>query len=1130
MLERAARCLNPGGRQTSKCLRSALTSDTLHSRRGLHSTFWRHGAGDLDVPSWACYMTRVLFEPDHTIIHANSQELNTDRSCASNASEPMFLDFLYPKATRAMIRRLSVYGYRTWRRHTRKIIAGATHRSFTSNASGPLRKVHTELSEGAHGDVSRRDIPSMPSVKALATLQELIDVNSRGEYRESWTQAWDCYHNLESASNTYRIKHGLIELLAKSPRSRDWRRLLHIYGDIESSKRQPGGYLHAIVANLKLKDIDQAIAAHHEALARFRFSGDIGTDILLAHLIGDDQWVSTNTVWNDLRRNCGSELTWKDWQHSFETKIAAMPGLHQKALSLMSYIKAAHIDNAQLKQHCAVFLSLVRSVLKKGDGFGTVRNVEVLEFLKHHGISDSSFYEALCFQTLQASEPTMAMRMAQAHKIYDMYRKDDMCFTYRSTHHKSNSDYEALSTEGVGSRNVLLRSKPSRRLLHAMTKTAVRVEDVEYALVLLAEWRTFYGDPPSVLCGLVIRGLCRSGNITAAKQMLKDFVEREQDAERSVDIRLFHPLLQFNAERGDPDAVLTGFQMVKEHATLDAICWNILLHAHERADDLDGLLTSLSSMLDAGVQPDAYTIGTVMAAAADRGDVDLCEQMLNMAAENSIDRTQIMNDCMVRALLKDDQEQKAEVFAAAMTTAMAALPSIRMWNSILAHHALSSRPRVLPNTLRVASRMQNLKIRFDSYTYANIMRAYVVKRKPDLARRILKRIVHNNIQLTAFHYAILVDGYTDLRSFEKGLRMHAEMLERGISADRSSQLALQRLLLSAGRARIARYRGKIPGIRSDVFDELLEELTPTLGRSIAPSGSPQLYSSYFRGAEGDAAALFDLPISFYSDVRSYDVVKTLLARYEEIKGDSYDHTLPLRFLAYIINIHYREGNFVEVDRYWELAKTQARQSSRLATRGDSNYLPRHCRYLLAKHIDIYFRSLAARETDGRSPAPALFGAIKSLYDFGFDLDNTNWNLYVQILAIRGEYIKAFALCEQNLMRLFPVEWQAAEPRVRFYQASRTKSPGTEFLGRRYTLIKPGELRATYKTMVRFAFVLRRLRQEAPYNLESKRKLNEIEAAAPRTVTAVLEMPMVDHPIATHVLGRRVEAGRSRSLE
>lgn len=1130
MLERAARCLNPGGRQTSKCLRSPSASGTLQSRRNLHSTFWRHGAGDLDLPSWACYVTRVLFEPDHITAHGNKQGSVVASSSSNAVDRPMFLDFLYPERTKAMIRRLSVYGYRTWRRHTRRLSVGVAHRNFTSNAVGAQRVVHTELSEGAEGDISQRDIPFIAPEKALETLQELIECNAREEYRESWTQAWDCYHNLGPLNRTSDLKHGLIDVLSKSPRSRDWRRLLHIFGDIDTSERRREGYFHAVVANLKIKDTPQAIALHLEALKRLGVEGNVGTDVLLAHLIGDNQWELIHPVWNNIHLYSGSNSTFQNWQHSFETKLAAMPGVHQKALSLMSHINSGRVNEAELTVQCAIFLSLVRSVLKKGTGFGTRRNVQVLEFLKHHGLSEYYFYETLCFRTLEGTRQDMAARMAQAHKIYHMYRNDDTCIGYKkshSTHMPKDGTFQGEQTDYSSSAPSF---EPSRKLLHAMIKSAVEIKDVEYALVLLADWQRFYGDPPSVLTGLVIRGLARSGDITSAEHMLRNYISRQQGGDNPVNVRLFHPLLQFHAERGDPKAVLADFELVKEYTLPDATCWNILLHAHEKADDLDGVISALSSMLDAGVPPDAFTIGTVMAAAADRGDVDLCEQMLNTAAENSINRTPIMNDCMVRALLRDGQEQKAQVFATSMTTTMPALPSIRMWNSILTHHALSSRTRVLPNTLKVASKMQSLKVRFNTYTYAALMRAYVVKRKPDLARRVLEKTMHNNVQPTALHYAILVDGYADLRSFEKGLRMHAEMLERGITPDRSSQIALQRLLLLAGRARIAQYRGKIPGLRSDVFDELLEELIPTLGKAVTSSGSPELYSSYFRGTEGDAAALFDLPLSFYSDVRAFDVVKTLLDRYEAIKGNADDHTIPLRFLAHMMNIRYREGNFAEVDRYWELATAQARQSSKLATRSGSSYLPRHRRYVLTKHVDIYFRSLAAREPGGRSPASAIFNAIKSLYDLGLDLDNMNWNLYVQILATRGDHLKAFSLCEQNLMKAFPAEWQAAEPRVRFYQASRTKSPGTEFLGRRYTFLKPGELRATYKTMVRFALVLRTLRQEAPYSLESKRKLDDIEAKAPQTVKAVLDMPMVDHPVATHVLGGRVEAGRSRSLE
>jgi len=116
------------------------------------------------------------------------------------------------------------------------------------------------------------------------------------------------------------------------------------------------------------------------------------------------------------------------------------------------------------------------------------------------------------------------------------------------------------------------------------------------------------------------------------------------------------------------------------------------------------------------------------------------------------------------------------------------------------------------------------------------------------------------------------------------------------------------------------------------------------------------------------------------------------------------------------------------------------------------------------------------------------------------------------------------------MGTFPASWSPVEPRVRYFQASRTKAPGTEFLGPRGTFLKRGELRATYKTMVRFALVLRRLRREAPFRNDSRKELEEIKKAAPKTVRAVLAMPMVDHPIATHVLGGRARQGERRSVD
>jgi len=374
-----------------------------------------------------------------------------------------------------------------------------------------------------------------------------------------------------------------------------------------------------------------------------------------------------------------------------------------------------------------------------------------------------------------------------------------------------------------------------------------------------------------------------------------------------------------------------------------------------------------------------------------------------------------------------------------------------------------------------------------------------------------------------------MDGYADMQMFEQGIRMHADMLARGISPDRNSQIALQRLQLSAARARLAQERGNLSEVRVDVLDDLLEEIMPSIKIAKPTGGTPNLYSTKFFGTEGAAAAMFNLPMSFYSDVRAYDVVKTLIERYERLYPDQSEDAAPLRFLAHFMNMHYRTGDFASVSRLWELAKAKATRTSRTVSASTTNYIAPTRRYILSPHIDIYLRALAGQPAS-TNRASAMYNTFQSLFALGFDLDNRNWNLYVQLLATHGSHSTAFAMCEQHLMGTFPASWSPVEPRVRYFQASRTKAPGTEFLGPRGTFLKRGELRATYKTMVRFALVLRRLRREAPFRNDSRKELEEIKKAAPKTVRAVLAMPMVDHPIATHVLGGRARQGERRSVD
>ena len=104
MLERATACLKTGAaRDSLRC-----TQKASKSRRMLHSTFWNHGAGALDLPP--CAVSMLPMPSDLPLKH-DSDILSGVRSRKKTqpkvATDGVFLDFLYPPQALAWLQRAS---------------------------------------------------------------------------------------------------------------------------------------------------------------------------------------------------------------------------------------------------------------------------------------------------------------------------------------------------------------------------------------------------------------------------------------------------------------------------------------------------------------------------------------------------------------------------------------------------------------------------------------------------------------------------------------------------------------------------------------------------------------------------------------------------------------------------------------------------------------------------------------------------------------------------------------------------------------------------------------------------------------------------------------------------------------
>ena len=105
-----------------------------------------------------------------------------------------------------MIRRLSLYGYRTWRKHMRHIGAAGIQRGFASDASIRRKTTDDPSASEVEEFLSTEYTPTIPCDEALRKLQTLIGINAKGEYQESWDQAWDYYQNLDEDLRTADIR------------------------------------------------------------------------------------------------------------------------------------------------------------------------------------------------------------------------------------------------------------------------------------------------------------------------------------------------------------------------------------------------------------------------------------------------------------------------------------------------------------------------------------------------------------------------------------------------------------------------------------------------------------------------------------------------------------------------------------------------------------------------------------------------------------------------------------------------------------------------------------------------------------------------------------------------------------
>lgn len=1066
---------------------------------------------------------RTLFEPMH------SPQWD---SASAPATDTPFLDFLYPPEALAFMRRASWRAEHRRRPDQMEPPLATRTRHFTSTAQHaqdhpetvqrePIRgdapldalssitesskpsdeQLHLDL--GAHATpfdddsgwlVRSNDHKDSPDYqeRALRDYERVLKLSASHDARGSYDAIWRSWSALTDDLRSDERADQVAGILSTSDRPTDARRLIHIMSAHTLNVNRTVSLYREMVAHHVLGEFEQAVSSHAAVLEELSLSNTPSstvqaTEYLMTGLLAAHQWTHLVSVFRarrDLDLDYRRERFHDEnrFRRNLESVLAASPNYTQNFLAYLVFMKASP-ETTKSKKFVSTMVYLLEVGLSSqrlnGFDFGPHATLEIVKETRDMGLGKRQFYEGAINLSWQWQKTEVGLTRFQvlqkAKVLYQLYKSDAGQF------------------------------EPTEGLMRSLLGAAMDVSDHALVQELVEDWDNHLGPVRGRFAASLMWWHAGRGEFEALGDVFNTV--SSQSAEVTWD--MLHPLLHVDAMRADAQGAEDRLRWIRETFQLepDTIAYNIVQHAYFRADDYDGIMTAFSRTFESGVTPDAYTFGTVMALTAARGDVDLTERFRRMALSYDITDWSVINSLLVYAHIRNDDTETAErlveEFSETYRSQDKAIPP-RMWAHLLTFHATHG---TFQEAIRLSKRMLELGIAFDESCYGALMIGFVDMNQMPLAEQTMARMINTGgLQPWAYHFAILISGCAREMKFEKGLRLYSKMLSMGIESELSTRIALLELTTIASQTRYFIDLRSHPGVRFDIPEELMEEfLSDENPQRMAATKQPLGVNRRMAGNTDIEAYYVNVLFQLYKGYENIEAAEMLLQRYEDVRRRRGEHApiKSLMVLQWMMSVSARQRKYEEVESLWQLAKQRAFE---LVTTGRSGQrqLPVSSRGILRRALNIYVSALQASDQFGR-----ILKVFRETIQLGLDLDYTNWNLYVQILARRGKSEEAFAVCEKNLIRGFP-GWNREETRPTLKILQRRKSQGLKYYAKvddEFLRLRPGSLVVTYKTMTRLLHTYRKLEQQAYQSRPAQTALDEIHSKAPRTVDAVLSMPV-----------------------
>lgn len=1040
------------------------------------------------------------------------------------------LEFLYPEKTLALLKTLSVAGYDA-SEPRRQPLQRPSIRRFSTAQRQPLHE--TSGLDPAVAVQADEEMASLlketPDVYTVLSL--FLDRKEPGKQELAWLLYTAMNNDWSDDATSATTKRRVLNYLT-ADEDLVPNRILQVFDELPEDERHPSSYKAAILAYLSLRMMGPAIQLLERISPERDFKSlAIAAGAILRRTILDEQWdlglrvfrlfldrkstINSNPIPTIIRR--GQTVPWL-WEGAKD-----LPTLQDHVESFLTHVGEFNYElksSEEKKEALSLFTTslipyLVDQILKNQELDESAMATTISQLfkkLRNHKLATLACYEHTIKRLIVIQRHRAASDLpGLCSSMYERYRK--LCLEPQEN-----------------------QPKPSLRLLRHLLVYYDGLDDIQRVQQVADDMHTFFPDR-TFAPGLLRILISRYAEFGDAARVHRYFDELLTHHRQHLDLKIISGLLFVYARRADVAGTIAQFRRVRDEfgLTPDTVCWNILLLAYVRADDLDGALGCFNSCIDNGVEPDSHTFGTLLDFCAQRGDVEAFEALFSRAQLMGVPLMQEVRarSGYVEAFLNAGDPQGAEAIAKGMlknwqSGTLRGNALTYTWNLLIQHHALQGD---LAGARQRYRDMIDHNIPLDTWTYAGLIRALVAVKQTNAAYTLLRRTMpQNHMRAHALHYAIIMTGF--LREgggqLQKAQHAYGHMVKAGIFQTTSSQEATIRTLGALDLKDLKAVRNKPRKFRLDRVEDALEEMVAEAVQGQAGHRQPRHARAVESRNYGSAVqGHYGLLISLYAQRGAYETCKKLFEKAEAAAPDDGNYIVPMTLLTGMMEAHLKAGEHAEVFKCWELARDSAAKLTKtfdqafqpasttpdfdsithpsVAERFEQSRIAPNRRQILYKAARLYMRSLFDPTNTSPDPLRDAQRTMRDLLVNGYILDTFTWNEFVATLAQRGRFIDAFSICELYLMHGFP-GWRNLHPNY-----IRKDRKGYQWMELRHYEITASILRPRYKTIILLANAFRQVRIDERngigYNdVEGKWMRQILEENASMTIRAIETMP------------------------